>query len=375
MARHALRLLQVLAICALAAPPTGCARRVVAARRLPDRWQAAEVTNAKVLDIGRLSVPVAKSSLIEPEDVVDVAINSGLEQAAQAAPVPIRVGADGVVSLALIGDVELAGLEPHDAEQRIATAAVERGIYKSPQVTVTMRKKAINQITVLGAVERPGVIEVPRSQSTLLAALVAAGTLSDKAGTVIEVRRNRERTDPLTAAEPGGARFASTDPEAGVPGLLPPQPRAAGGDDTVRIDLADIDETGRTSVQLGDGDVVRVETRDPLPVDVIGLVRNPGRYPLPPNQTVTVLDALALAGERSNPWADKIIVKRYVKGEAEPIVIAVSIMAAKRDDSSNIRLAPGDIVSVEETPQTVTYNVISTILRVNVFAGGNVPIF
>jgi protein involved in polysaccharide export with SLBB domain len=64
-----------------------------------------------------------------------------------------------------------------------------------------------------------------------------------------------------------------------------------------------------------------------------------------------------------------------VRGQSEPIVIQTSISMAKRDNASNVRLAPGDAVSIEETPQTVTYNVLSSIFRLNVMAGGSIPLF
>ncbi len=349
----------------------GCAGRVVRARRLPARWQAADVSNARTVDIGRLSAPTVKSTLIEPEDVVDISINTGIESNAQVAAVPVRVGPDGVATLALIGRVQLAGLEPHAAEQEIAKAAVERSIYRAPPVTVTMRKKATNQITVIGAVEKPGIIEVPRGQSTLLTALVAAGTLSKNAGTTVEVRRHGD-VSTAGSAEPGAVRLTSAQSDAGADALVPAADAPA---ETIKIDLADLDDSGGRNVQLTDGDIVRVEARDPVPINVIGLVRKPGQYEAPVNKSLYVLDALALAGERSNPWADKIIIKRHVRGEAEPIVIQTSVARAKREDDSNVRLAPGDVVSVEETPQTVSYNVISTIFRFNVLAGGSVPLF
>jgi hypothetical protein len=44
---------------------------------MPDRYQAAKVTNAQVADLSRLSMSTTSSSLIEPEDVVDVTISSG----------------------------------------------------------------------------------------------------------------------------------------------------------------------------------------------------------------------------------------------------------------------------------------------------------
>ena len=169
----------------LAVGSSGCANGIIKARRMPDRYQAAKVTNAQVADLSRLSMSTTSSSLIEPEDVVDVTISSGLEEAGRITPTPVRVGDNGIATIALIGQVPLAGLEPFQAEQRIATAAIDRGLFKAPQVTVTMRKKAVNRITVVGAVKEQGTIELPKGQSTLLAALMAAGSLDEKAGTEI----------------------------------------------------------------------------------------------------------------------------------------------------------------------------------------------
>ena len=374
---------------------SGCANRVIRASRMPARYQAAMVTNAKVADLGRLSMPTTSSSLIEPEDVVDVTISSGLETATQMTPTPVRVDDNGLAMIALVGEVPLAGLEPFQAEQRIAAAAVERGLYRAPQVTVTMKKKAVNRITVIGAVEKQGVQELPRSQSTLLDALVAAGSLNDKAGTTIEVRRHGEAARRMAAAEAAPATVeAASDGEGDIqlasgmspirrlpgPGRQPrrlpaPGQAAPAPPETVTIDLTELDPAGRNNMTLQDGDVVRVETRDPTPISVIGLVNKPGQYEMPVGQPVHVLDAIALAGERSNGWADKIYITRHVKGENEPVVIETSVMQAQHNNEHNLRLAPGDVVSIEKTPQTVIYGVFTTIVRFSIVAGQSVPIF
>ena len=143
----------------------------------------------------------------------------------------------------------------------------------------------------------------------------------------------------------------------------------------MKIDLATIDGTSDTDIGLQDGDVVLVETRDPNPISVIGLVQKPGQYEMPVGQPVHVLDAIAMAGERSNPWADKIYITRHVTSENEPIVIETSVVNAQHSDESNIRLSPGDVVSVEQTPQTVIHNVFSTIFRFSIVAGQSIPIF
>lgn len=351
---------------------------------MPSRYQAAVVTNAKIADLSRLSMPTTSSSIIEPEDVIDVTIASGLEEPGRMAPVPVRVDDEGIATIALVGPVPVGGMEPFAAEQEIAKAAVSRGLYKAPQVTVAMKKKAINRVTVIGAVEKQGVQELPRGQSTLLSALVAAGSLNERAGTTIEIRRHPLLNPPV--AKKKASHSPDLELVAGAapatPAMLEVVPEASQEEElkmaepeTMKVDLAKIDPSGSNDVQLQDGDIIRVETRDPTPISVIGLVRKPGQYEMPVNQPLHVLDALALAGERSNSWADKVIITRHVAGRRQPIVIQTSVMECQHNDASNIRLAPGDVVSVEQTPATVVNTVFTNILRFSVVAGGTIPVF
>jgi len=363
---------------------------------MPDRYQAAKVTNAQVADLSRLSMSTTSSSLIEAEDVVDVTISSGLEEAGRVTPTPVRIDNNGIATIALVGQISLAGLEPFQAEQRIATAAIDRGVFKAPQVTVTMRKKAVNRITVVGAVKEQGTIELPKGQSTLLAALVAAGSLDEKAGTEIEIRRHEHAVaTQLSEAETSAdaldthledIQLTSAVEQSDVKqaGLIRPRHSSRSRQSsssppaqtrTMKIDLATIDGTSDTDISLQDGDVIRVETRDPTPISVIGLVKKPGQYEMPVGKPVYVLDAIALAGERSNPWADKIYITRHVTGENEPVVIQTSVANAQHSNESNIRLSPGDVVSVEQTPQTVVHNIFTNIVRFSIVAGRSVPLF
>ena len=115
---------------------------------------------------------------------------------------------------------------------------------------------------------------------------------------------------------------------------------------------------------LSDGDVVHVSKRTLSPVHVIGLVKEPGQFPYPPDQELRVLDALALAGGCSNPVAEKVLVIRHSPNSTEPIRIEVSIQAAK-NGRDNLALAPGDTVSVEQTAMTAAADVIRTFFRVS----------
>ena len=48
-------------------------------------------------------------------------------------------------------------------------------------------------------------------------------------------------------------------------------------------------------------------------------------------------------------------------GQPEPSLIEVSIRDAKRNGAENIRLSPGDIVNVEQTPGTVVLETMKLI--------------
>jgi polysaccharide export outer membrane protein len=54
---------------------------------------------------------------------------------------------------------------------------------------------------------------------------------------------------------------------------------------------------------------------------------------------------------------------RHAPDQPEPLVIQVSVRAAKTDGQENLPLAPGDVVSVEQTPATVMVDVLKSFVR------------
>ena len=106
---------------------------------------------------------------------------------------------------------------------------------------------------------------------------------------------------------------------------------------------------------------------------MIGLVRKPGEYHLPPNQNMQVLDALALAGERTLQIADKVLVIRRVARSSGAGGHRGQRPRGQAERGGELRLAPGDIVSVEETPATLLVRTFTDIVRFTV--GGAVSVF
>lgn len=85
----------------------------------------------------------------------------------------VRVNSSGMVSLALVGNLSLAGLTAQQAEAIIAAKYGEKYL-QNPQVSVFIKEFTTQRITIEGAVAKPGIYPVT-GQLTLLRALALAG--------------------------------------------------------------------------------------------------------------------------------------------------------------------------------------------------------
>jgi polysaccharide export outer membrane protein len=85
----------------------------------------------------------------------------------------VRVNSSGIVSLPLIGPVQLAGLTAQEAEAKLAEL-YGKDYLQNPQVSIFIKEFTTQRITIEGAVNKPGIYPVT-GQITLLRALALAG--------------------------------------------------------------------------------------------------------------------------------------------------------------------------------------------------------
>ncbi len=346
---------------------SGCAHRYYLATDMPAEFIAPPTTNVSTDLISRLADETAGSDVIGPGDLLSVTVDSGYGEEPTNSR-SVWVAEDGTVRVPLIGSVRLAGLTPRDAGPLIAAAGIERGLFVDPYpyVTVEMKRQRTNSVRIIGAVRSPGVKQLPRGSSDLLSALVAAGNLNEKAGPEIQIIRCHGGRSPLS---PDSHRVAD-GPQAELTSF-----EAAGsqGPRTISVNLASMADQPAENYYLEDGDVVVVREREPRSIHVIGLVKEPGEYDLPLDRDLHLLNALALAGDRTSQIADKVWIIRQVPGKKEPVRIQASVREAKRDAAANVRLASGDVVSVEETPATFVLDLMRNFIRFGL--SSSVPIF
>ncbi len=192
--------------------------------------------------------------------------------------VQVRVSPAGTVTLPMVEEVAVLGLDERGAGRAIERALIAKGMLLHPEVSVLVTGYAGQDVSVLGEVTRPGVYPYT-IHHRLLDLLSAASGLSPSAGRLVNVYH---RSDPGTA----------------IPMVLDP-----GGTDT----------SSDHNPELAPGDTVQV-SRAGL-VYVIGDVVRPGGFAVDPAQGLTVVQALSLAwGPTLNAASGKALLIREEKG-------------------------------------------------------------
>lgn len=116
-------------------------------------------------------VPVSAEYVIGPEDMLQISVwkNESLSR-----QLPVRP--DGKISMPLLHDIQASGLTPMQLRDKIATALAE--FMPSPEVSVTVLEVRSYRVSVLGEVQRPGVLQL-KAPTTVLEALALAGGFRD----------------------------------------------------------------------------------------------------------------------------------------------------------------------------------------------------
>jgi polysaccharide export outer membrane protein len=92
--------------------------------------------------------------------------------------VETRVTENGTISYPLVGLVKVGGMTIPAAEQAVAKALKEGGFIQSPQVNIALLANRGNQVTVLGAVGRPGRYPLETFSTRLSEMIAIAGGIS-----------------------------------------------------------------------------------------------------------------------------------------------------------------------------------------------------
>lgn len=170
-----------------------------------------------------------------------------------------RIQENGAISYPLVGAVQLAGRTIPDAEKAIGTALQSGGFMQKPQVNVTLVQARRKQVSVLGAVSKPGQIALEYVDTRLSDILALAGGIAP-AGSDTVIVTGQRNGKPLRQE--------------------------------VNVATMYLDGKNASDIVLAAGDVVYVH-RAPV-FYVYGEAQHPGAYRLERN--MNFMQALVMAG-------------------------------------------------------------------------------
>jgi polysaccharide biosynthesis/export protein len=259
-----------------------------------------------------------------------------------------RVAEDGTVNVPFVGNVQVAGLDLHQIEQRIVQQLGNK--VQEPEVIVDFAAPRAHTVMISGDVKKPGRLSILDDIRTVVDAINAAGGLAGAGQTGIP---------PSNQAEVVVRRQGQVILTAQLSELL------AGAD---------------IAVQRGDEIVVRP---NPRVFTVLGAVQKSGNYELPkPN--LSLLEALGTVGGLKDERANKTGVYVFRMGDLlnNPTAKArvfrldlfqpVSIFVAQQ-----FPLQARDVIYVTNAPLYEYDKVLTPIYRTFSIIGvakGNIPI-
>jgi polysaccharide export outer membrane protein len=258
--------------------------------------------------------------ILGPGDQVSVIVEDLPEEFANKT---FRVDTNGELSLPVIGRIQAGGMTIEHLETESKSRLSH--ILKEPQVNISLVSFGSQPISVLGAVNSPGVRQL-EGRKTLFEVLSAAGGLRPDAGYQVKITRDLKRGSiPLPQAQ--------TD--------------ASGQSSIVSIQLSDIiDATNPTeNIEILPGDTVSVP-RAKL-VYVIGSVGRSGGFALNENSSISALQVLSLAeGLQKTAASDKARIMRTVPGSPSRVEIPINLKKLLYGKIDDVRLEPNDILFV-----------------------------
>ncbi|MBZ5661873.1 MAG: polysaccharide export protein [Acidobacteriia bacterium] len=256
-------------------------------------------------------------SRVGPGDLLDITVFEAPEMNRT-----LRVSASGEISMELLGAVKASGLTPRELESALRDR-LRRTYMKDPHVGVFVRELESHPVSVVGAVKKPGVFQIQGTKTVLEMLSMAEGPAEDAGESVLIMR---------------GAAFSgandSSSPEASQ--------ESNGKIDAVNLWSLMESRNAALNLPVYPGDIVKVTSAEL--VYVVGEVKKPGGFALKNNQSISLLQALALAeGLTHTAATGQARIVRTDPRTGQRVEIPVNLGRILANKSSDPGLQPKDI--------------------------------
>jgi polysaccharide export outer membrane protein len=252
-----------------------------------------------------------------------------------------RIDLSGDINLPLAGRIHAAGLTVDAFEGEVNKRLGK--LLKSPDAVVTVTEFHSQPVSILGAVNTPGVRQVG-GQKKLFEIISLAGGLRSDAGDTVEITRDSKwGVIPLP-----NARMDST-----------------GRYSTASVKVKSIMNATNPveNITIMPNDVISVPKGDL--VYAVGSINRPGGFLLGENETLTTLQVVSLAeGVSKTAASDKAKILRSVPGSTNREEIAVNIKQLMAGKASDIPLRANDILFIPNSgAKSASYRTLEAVIQ------------
>ena len=225
-----------------------------------------------------------------------------------------RVSDRGTVALPLLGDFPVEGLTAAEVRAKLETLLKEKYVTRA-DVSIVVKDFANKPVSVLGAVQHPGSLNISGRWS-LLQAISAAGGVTEAAGRKIYVLRRSDN----------------------------------GLSDTLEVSTDDLfrNASQMWNIPIYPSDVVNIPARSTLRIFCIGEVKTPGAVEFSTDDRITLLSVLAKAGGLTDRASKTIRIKRRDASgrDVETVVDYKRVLSGKDVDPA---LKADDVIVIKES--------------------------
>lgn len=226
-----------------------------------------------------------------------------------------RVGDDGSIDLPMVGKVPVSGLTASEVADRIEAVLTAKYVNRA-NVSVVIKDYANKPVSIIGAVQRPGSLNIA-GRWDLLQAIAAAGGLAPNAGRKIYVLRRGEN----------------------------------GLSDRLEIDRDELflRSSERWNVPIYPSDVVNIPPRTTVKIFCVGEVRSPGALELDSDDRITLLSVIAKAGGFTSRAAKGNIRIKRRGADRKDVELTADYSRIVSGKDPDMELMADDVVIVKES--------------------------
>jgi polysaccharide export outer membrane protein len=267
-----------------------------------------------------------------------------------------QVTEEGTVVLPLLGSVKLAGLTEREAAGRIRGQLAE--LMVAPEVALAVSEFHGQQVSVIGAVGKPGVYAIRGFDETIADVITQAGGVSKEAETRIYF--TPASGPPQALGSEAAARMAIT----GLPSSF------GAKDKSLSIDFAPLyrgHEVPELRIPVRGGDTILVPQSGEVYVD--GWVNKPGAFPITRAQTLST--AIVNAGDLHFAASTGPLTLQRAGPDGQVQTYHVDYSRILNGQDPDVPLDTGDKIQVASNPvKVVPWSVFALIKGLFTFSVG-----